>query len=1018
MEQLQSLHLPWLRQRPEEPERGRLSEDHVFDAELAHNKRRVEALRARHPSDAFAEVDSKAEATGGIGYGVAFSGGGTRAAAFHCGVMWRLAERGLLKDMHHMVGVSGGCYFVSSYASYLLGAEEEAKQRGVSCVDDIYKTATKDMLLRMQHNVGYLASHVPNQLFRAEKDDSSLERGSSRFWRIFDWPAGLSILFLQAALSIIIFGVLLVWPVVVSVETFWGAWMRKRWCDPSRLEIPWLWIHEIGFVFAVWIIPGVLLWLWSVFCGKCPRRPPNYRHWLLARSARQLFTRAIAFYAVYVFCAALMFLFQVYEFGVASSSGMNLESTQSVRHMCFEYIRNRQHANDESSASFSCSDRVYNVTERPLRKDVPRDLESTFGLLSDGAARPWYFDHLGMYLNETWVDREASLPETSDNFDYKMPRESIVSAFVTLNVIVIVAGLAAQAFDVPLLRWYLVFAGPAWGIWLVASVGQWKIFGPITQQYFFSHGLWRQGTGSLSYSESAWHGVVLVCTAGALIAIPFYDQILRLVHLHNRRCLRKSFMKDGKDVSFNSFAESIYCPNIIFGATCLEYRRPKDPEKVYIGDFSLTPLFYGGQRTDYLETPSWMRASRAMAISGGAVDAFVFGMADSLIIRMWYAVVSLSMGDFVRWEPSRTTSSPDEKPCFGMRNRESTQKCSNVFDALPASLLFMAAYGIMALGVLSDRIVVYYPGAPGAASAAAAACGWYDFLTSLGRNVFLVVIALCFFTHLRCLKWLMWSPVVLKLQMLVVHHYTGVQAPPLLHLCDGGVVEVLGLMTLIRRKLRLIIVSDACSDSDLRLRALRLVIKTATAEKLCSFYNCLDPERSLDFVLDEFATNQQPMLHIGIRYEDRRSYGRIIYIRARLLEFSDGPVLGHITEEELTRGETPPSPRKRLRSGSVGPGPVGTDAGGATAIPAAKASSSSRPPAIKRSELGGCMSECCHAPGRNWFQTFPNISTGNPFMTRTLFSETCRLGYELADCLQEPLFSVPTSMLRRSSSWC
>lgn len=43
--------------------------------------------------------------------GIALSGGGVRAAAFHAGVLKRLAERGLLEHVAHVSTVSGGSLF-------------------------------------------------------------------------------------------------------------------------------------------------------------------------------------------------------------------------------------------------------------------------------------------------------------------------------------------------------------------------------------------------------------------------------------------------------------------------------------------------------------------------------------------------------------------------------------------------------------------------------------------------------------------------------------------------------------------------------------------------------------------------------------------------------------------------------------------------------------------------------------------------------------------------------------------
>ena len=43
--------------------------------------------------------------------GLALSGGGVRAMAFHCGVLQWLAERGRLGDISHISSVSGGSLF-------------------------------------------------------------------------------------------------------------------------------------------------------------------------------------------------------------------------------------------------------------------------------------------------------------------------------------------------------------------------------------------------------------------------------------------------------------------------------------------------------------------------------------------------------------------------------------------------------------------------------------------------------------------------------------------------------------------------------------------------------------------------------------------------------------------------------------------------------------------------------------------------------------------------------------------
>ena len=48
-----------------------------------------------------------------------FSGGGVRAASFDCGVLMKMGELGLLKEMDHLSAVSGGGYTASAYLTHL-----------------------------------------------------------------------------------------------------------------------------------------------------------------------------------------------------------------------------------------------------------------------------------------------------------------------------------------------------------------------------------------------------------------------------------------------------------------------------------------------------------------------------------------------------------------------------------------------------------------------------------------------------------------------------------------------------------------------------------------------------------------------------------------------------------------------------------------------------------------------------------------------------------------------------------
>merc|ERR1719247_2084325 len=87
--------------------------------------------------------------------GIALSGGGVRAAAFHCGLFWALAAEGMMKDVLHMSAVSGGGYTAASLATHIVQSWEEVAT--AQSVDAWYQEVVARTILRMQHNIGFIA---------------------------------------------------------------------------------------------------------------------------------------------------------------------------------------------------------------------------------------------------------------------------------------------------------------------------------------------------------------------------------------------------------------------------------------------------------------------------------------------------------------------------------------------------------------------------------------------------------------------------------------------------------------------------------------------------------------------------------------------------------------------------------------------------------------------------------------------------------------------------------------------
>ena len=95
---------------------------------------------------------------------IALSGGGTRAAAFHCGVLWALADGGLMKDVMHMCAISGGGYTAASLMTHIYQMSAEAES--APSLDAWYQRVVARTVLRMQENIGHLFFHVlPGTVF-------------------------------------------------------------------------------------------------------------------------------------------------------------------------------------------------------------------------------------------------------------------------------------------------------------------------------------------------------------------------------------------------------------------------------------------------------------------------------------------------------------------------------------------------------------------------------------------------------------------------------------------------------------------------------------------------------------------------------------------------------------------------------------------------------------------------------------------------------------------------------------
>jgi hypothetical protein len=508
--------------------------------------------------------------------------------------------------------------------------------------------------------------------------------------------------------------------------------------------------------------------------------------------------------------------------------------------------------------------------------------------------------------------------------------------WLLINVSVVALGFVSSC-----LKWgFLLFRSehilalltPLWTVYILALVARRCIFMPLDTADF----------------NERWSTELAVVLGLACFILPFYGPIRRVVHLYYRYSLRKAFYKDGQDIPLNSALTSPLCPNLVISATLVDYCRLSDIDKgrTHFSEFFLTPRWMGSERTGFIRTPTNLSAGKAMAISGAASDAFLMTKMNKVWVRATFlALFNLFMGDYV------TFSTLPLKGDFVSQLQ--------AFVVLTVFVLFLAA--MYTSHWLAMR-------------------GSEDGDCRLSSGVFwaawgmlLFVVSASFFAFHGSCRWLLSSPLIRHIHTATMHYHTSPEPPLKLFLNDGGLIECLGLISLLRRRCRWMLVTDASADFCMEMVCLRDSMQMARDERLCSFFDPDNPLRGVEPLMEDFRNSKEACLRIGVLYDcwdadyiGERRCGEIFFVRMRLI---DDKRVGcqRITKSEVVDG--------------VQPEPDST--GGV--------------PQMLRHELGGCCCDCCHAACNcGMMGRFPDISNGNQFLTPTQFALLCRLGFELS----------------------
>lgn len=389
-----------------------------------------------------------------------------------------------------------------------------------------------------------------------------------------------------------------------------------------------------------------------------------------------------------------------------------------------------------------------------------------------------------------------------------------------------------------------------------------------------------------------------------------------------------------------------------------------------------------------------MTLSKCMTLSCAAIDGFVLTQINKWHTRILMAMLNLTQGDWLRFDMGQNWHSLSKRYPSLLEQPH----LASLIDRLPEILTLSCIYLFCLIFNLNSSYRV------GQNEVEACTPFWiFRFLASAFIGVF--IGGLSFFGHVRCFAWLLASPVIRQIHMFLMHHECMENPPMYLYLTDGGPVEDLGLVQLLRRRRRWVLSFDVGDDPACELIDLRAAIALARKERICSFYLAEDPRRDLEEVIDEFAKGRERFLHLGVLYTgamgEKREIGEIFHVRMRLLDPPTGVAVQPLVQaEEVTSQRTVLSAARQM----VHLCPPHADlelsapmTAGQDYTSSQTSGSSDSTPTQKRAELGGICCECCH----DWAHggacgAFPNTHTVNQFFTPKVWANFCRLGREMA----------------------
>lgn len=460
-----------------------------------------------------------------------------------------------------------------------------------------------------------------------------------------------------------------------------------------------------------------------------------------------------------------------------------------------------------------------------------------------------------------------------------------------------------------------------------------------------------------------------------MLAIPLFTPISKIAHVFYRLSLQHAFFAQGKDLDWGQIKSNPFCPLVLFVGTVNDYAHYErhDHKDGQVSDIFMSPLFMGGTQLNYVRSPQYQSMAMCMTVSAAAPDSAALGIQNQNRFRFWLEILNLCVGNLLAFEPQDPRELHRDSWVWKLKKR-------------------LRKYGLYVNHTLSKS--AFKVGLLLEIVAALALCGHLlhnKTQCATSRTISLtafilgyIILALSFFSYARGLDFLMYSMILRGFHQAPPTNLLQARPPTLLYVTDGMVIDNTGVIQLLRRRCKKILLVYGGGGKN-HLHFLEKIAEVAWEERIASFYNLSDSRTDYRDALQEFLDDDDiKRVCLGILYGTKgdplgQTEGRLVVVKCReqkvLKEQHVQPLL---SEEEIT--DTKDEFDWESSDDSLAD--------------------------LNATDLGGCWCDWCHSHGFNWCcHRFPYAATSNQCLTPRFVSGLCRLGYQLSAGASDALFS-------------